>query len=316
MTATLRPFQVACIEDACSFVDGVAEADESGQVRAGVERRRLYSAPTGSGKTMIAVTIQKRLVAAGIEAWVVTPSLEIARGFLREHGVPLAEQPLADEALFDLAEKHRVSTPTRLRNRCVDGRREVPDVWLVDEVHHAIEDNEVSGCNFHLGPASVWIGFTATPYRGTPLGTKALRDAWGDPWMLLTFPEAAAAGICEIPRVEIVPLVDDDLIKVVGGEFQDKAASAAVLSKVDALAGVVARYWQRPMNCDGHFDVPTMVSVPSTDCVGELVSALDRLRIDAHPVTQASNAETRARAFGSTRCSARRTRTTGRPNRF
>jgi hypothetical protein len=84
----------------------------------------------------------------------------------------------------------------------------------------------------------------------------------------------------------------------VGGEFQDRAASAAVVSKVDALAAIVARYWALDDAC-GRFDVPTMVSVPSTDCVGELVSALDRLGIDAHPVTQASNAEARARAYAA-----------------
>jgi hypothetical protein len=183
-----------------------------------------------------------------------------------------------------------------MRNRCLDGRREIPDVWIVDEVHHAIEGNEVSGCNFNLGPASVWIGFTATPYRGSPVGTKQLRDAWGDPFLLLTYPEAVAEGACVVPTVEIVPLIDDDLVKIVGGEFQDRAASAAVVSKVDALAAIVARYVSPP---DRVFDVPTMVSVPSTDCVGELVSALDRLGIDAHPLTQATAPAARAAAFAA-----------------
>ena len=291
MSHRLRPYQAACVGDALHFVDSVAAADEEGRVCAGAERRRLYAAPTGSGKTLVAVTIQKALVAAGLDAWVVTPSLEIARGFLREHGIPLDEQPTADEAVDELAATVRVATPTRMRNRCLDGRREVPDVWIVDEVHHAIEGNEVSGCNFNLAPGAVWIGFTATPYRGSPAGTKALRDAWGDPFLLLTYPEAVAEGACVVPSVEIVPLIDDDLVKIVGGEFQDKAASAAVTSKVDALAAIVARYWS------GSFDVPTMVSVPSTDCVGELVSALDRLGIDAHPVTQNTKPADRQRAF-------------------
>ena len=268
-----------------------------------------YTLTHNSGKGFIMATIHRTLREHQIDSMIVTPSLEIARGILANYfGVKNA--PTGDESFFDLAMTFGVGTPTRLRNRMIDGRVAVPDVILVDEVHHAIEDSEVAGCNFSLGPASVWLGFTATPYRGTPAGTKALRDAWGDPFLLLTYPEAVAEGACVVPSVEIVPLVDDDLVKIVGGEFQDKAASAAVASKVDALAAIVARYAPEREPAEGSvtratrsFDLPTMVSVPSTDCVGELVSALDRLGIDAYPITQATNAEGRARAFAA--CKAR-----------
>ena len=48
MTApVLRPYQKLCVDDALAFVSSIAEADETGQVRAGVDRRRLYAAPTG-----------------------------------------------------------------------------------------------------------------------------------------------------------------------------------------------------------------------------------------------------------------------------
>ena len=300
----LRDYQTACLADALAFFDEVAKADEEGRVMAGVERRRAYAAPTGTGKTLTATAILLTLRAGGADAWVVTPSLEIARGFLRAQGVADADMPTGDEALFDLAEKHHVSTPTRMRNRVADGRKEVPDVWIVDELHHAIEGNEVSGCNFNMGPASVWIGFTATPYRGTPAGTQALREAWGEPILLLTYPEAVAQGACVVPNVEVVPLLDDDLVQVRGGEFVDKSASKEVVSRVEALASLVASYAPPREPAEGsvtsavrHFDLPTLVAVPSTECVGALVEALDRLGVDAIPVTQSTTGEARLRAF-------------------
>ena len=303
----LRDYQQLCVGDALAFFDEVARADEEGRVMAGVERRRAYAAPTGTGKTLTATAILLALRAGGADAWVVTPSLEIARGFLRAQGVADVDMPTGDEALFDLAEQHHVSTPTRMRNRVADGRKEVPDVWIVDELHHAIEGNEVSGCNFNMGPASVWLGFTATPYRGTPAGTAALREAWGEPYLLLTFPEAVAQGACVVPTVEVVPLLDDDLVQVRGGEFVDKSASKEVVSRVEALASLIAKWWGHgapgpypgccPITAPQHMDLPTLVAVPSTECVGALVEALDRLGVDAIGVTQSTTGEARLRAF-------------------
>ena len=293
----LRDYQQLCVGDALAFFDEVAKADEEGRVMAGVERRRAYAAPTGTGKTLTATAILLALRAGGADAWVVTPSLEIARGFLRAQGVADADMPTGDEALFDLAEKHHVSTPTRMRNRVADGRKEVPDAWIVDELHHAIEGNEVSGCNFNMAPASVWIGFTATPYRGTPAGTQALREAWGEPILLLTYPEAVAQGACVVPTVEVVPLLDDDLVQVRGGEFVDKSASKEVVSRVEALASLVASYATPAVIARRYFDLPTLVAVPSTECVGALVEALDRLGVDAIPVTQSTTGEARLCAF-------------------
>ena len=294
----LRPFQATAVANACAFVCEVAEHDEW----TGKQRRRLFAAPTGSGKTLCELEILKWAVGAGLDAWIVTPSLEIVRGMLSQLGVE--NLPTGDDALADLAETHKISTPTRLRNRCLDGRKAVPDLWIVDEVHHAIEQNEVSGCNFALAPASAWIGFTATDYRGTPAGTAALREAWGEPVRLLTYPQAIEHGFVALPKVEVIPLLDDDHVKIVNGEFQEKAASKAVVDKIGALAALIAR-WAQPnpssSPTDGFekrwLDTPTCVAVPSTDAVGSLVSALDALGVDSVPVTQSTKPADRVAAF-------------------
>ena len=291
----LRSYQTACVGDALAFFDSIAEADERGEVVEGVARRRLYAAPTGSGKSLCMLAVQKALLEGGVDTWIVTPSAEIVRGFLRGKGV--TDAPSGDEALFDLAEAHWISTPTRIRNRCLDGRYKVPDVWLLDEAHHSWEGGEVSGTNFNLGPASVWLAWTATPFRGSPAGTKALAEAWGDTYALLTYPEAIAEGAVALPSVEVVPLLDDDLVTVRGGEFVDKSASKETASRVELLASLVKRYSTAPMIAKRYFDVPTMVAVPSTECVGLLVEALDRHGVDAVPVTQNTASEARLRAF-------------------
>lgn len=293
MTKTLRPFQATAVANACAFVCEVADHDEW----TGKQRRRLFAAPTGSGKTLCELEILKWAVGAGLDAWIVTPSLEIVRGMLSQVGVDTL--PTDDEKLADLAETHKISTPTRLRNRCLDGRKAVPDLWIVDEVHHAIEQNEVSGCNFSMAPASAWIGFTATDYRGTPAGTAALREAWGEPVRLLTYPQAIEHGFVALPKVEVIPLLDDDTCKIVNGEFQEKSTSKAVVDKIGALAAILARWWspQRGGSGPGEMDTPTCVSVPSDDAVGSLVSALDALGVDSVPVTQATKPADRVAAF-------------------
>ena len=288
----LRSYQALCLGDAIDFYNRVADADEAGRVCAGVDRRRAYAAPTGTGKGFIMATLLTRFREGGIDAVILTPSLEIVRGFLANYLAPGVELPTSDDKLFDLGMTYGIGTPTRIMNRMVDGRLAVPDVLLVDEVHHAVEGNEVSGANFNMAPASVWFGFTATPFRGTPQGTQALREAWGEVYLLATFPEAVAQGACVVPNVEVVPLLDDDLVQVRGGEFVDKSASKEVVSRVEALASLVASYATA-----GTFDLPTLVAVPSTECVGALVEALDRLGVDAIPVTQSTTGEARLRAF-------------------
>ena len=112
----------------------------------------------------------------------------------------------------------------------------------------------MSGDLFAICPSAAWIGFTATPYRGTPAGTVALREAWGEPTLVLSVPDAIEEGACMLPRFEIKPLLDDDKVKVVNGEFQIKASEKAWGSRIEDLARLVASYWTDAL------DTPTAVT--------------------------------------------------------
>lgn len=307
----LRPYQQALVSDACAFVEVVLN-DVPNDAPA-TQRRRLYSCPTGTGKTHAQLAILKILRASGVDAWAFTPSIDVLRGYLERCGVPRnVLDSASEERLANMGEDIYCTTPTRAQNRILAAVRGVPEVVLYDEVHHAIENNDVSGTLFALGALTVWLGFTATPYRATPRATAELEAAWPDQVDVLTIPEAVAAGYWALPTFEVVGLVDDDEVKVAGGDFQSKAAGTLVGSRITAIAELVqARLFadvarepapgSEVAPVGGLAWVPTAITVPNTEAAGLLVEALDRLGIPARRVGQDTSARDRGLAYAECR---------------
>ena len=266
-------------------VELLPEADYFGWEVDGDHRYLLddFTLTHNSGKSAAMRALQAAVRAGGLECAILTPSLEIVRGFLG----PLAPADASDEALAAAGAAAGVTTHTRLQNAVLRGEATIPDVLLVDEVHHWIEGNSVPATLFAVAPESVWIGFTATPFRGTPQGTHDLRSQWGEPQILLTLPDAIREGFCSLPKMRVVPLVDDDQVKVANGEFVAKSASAAVSSRIGALAGLIRDLPKRP----------TVVAVPSTEVAGLLVEELDREGVDACAILQHTKPQDRLAAF-------------------
>ncbi len=260
-------------------------------VRLGVEHaegkgfpRKLLASPTGTGKSWILLTMQSRLPGS----WILTPRLEIARGFLEKlgHEVPRSEGKLAAKCL-----EHKITTPTRFRNMLEQGH-EAPRVVLMDEVHHAVDSATTTGDLFALLPAARWIGLTATPFRGTPRGTAQLVADWGEPEVLLTVLQAIEAGYMARPTFDVVPLFDDDQLEVVNGEFVVVEAEQSLLSELEALAALVVEERVGP----------TAVAVPGSNIAAELRSRLALLGVRADWVNQATPTSERADAYA--RCKA------------
>ena len=277
----LRGYQEAVVADAFSHLREIGSEDPP--------TRTLYASPTGTGKGTIQLALLKELRALGVNAWIVTPSLEVLRGYVDRCGGNSAEVTSAD-ALAHLGQQIYVTTPTRLQNRVLAGTRGMPSVVIVDEVHHAVETNSVSGTLFALAPNADWIGFTATPYRGTPKGCAQLRADWGEPIVVLTIPEAVEQGYMALPTFEVVPLVDDDQITFRNGRFVTRSASKIVSSRMEGIAGVVLQ------RLDG---VPTAVTVPSSETAGALVEALGRLDVNASWIHQGTPAAERSAAYAA-----------------
>ncbi len=282
---TLRDYQQDVIEDALIQYD------------LNPHGRTLYSSPCGTGKGTIELALLKTFRERERDAWILTPSLEVLRGFLERTGADKTQlESASGDKLAALGEFIYVTTPTRLRNRVLNGDCGMPEVIIYDEVHHAIEGNEVSGTLFAIAPDACWFGFTATPYRGSPRSTQALRDAWGEPCVVMDIPEAAADGWITLPTFEVVPLVDDDRIKVVNGKFQVKSANAETKSRIDALADLVEERW-RLHGIPRAERLPTCITVPSSDAAEWLCWALEIRGTRAHWVSAKTPAKDRATAY-------------------
>ena len=230
-------------------------------------RRRLASAPCGTGKGTIQLEIQRKLTTLSLDTWILTPSLEVIRGLLERQGLDYS---------IKAAEQQKITTTTRFTNRLLSGEYFSPDVVIADECHHNIEEGVVTGTIAKTCPDMTWLGYTATPYRGTPLGTHRLHEFWGNPVEILNLGRAAKRRFLSLPLFEIKPVFDDDQIKVVGGEFQAKSASKAFGACAETLARAIDKRG---------LDRPTAVSVPTSDAAQMLCNALKMPAIWIHAKT-------------------------------
>lgn len=233
MKFTPHPFQKLAIEHASSFLLSAQRGDKN-----------LYDAPTGTGKSVIELFVQE---ATG--AWIVTPREEIIDGLLDKLGVD------GDwKAAFD----RRICTPIRLRNRLLNGELEPPAALIFDEGHHhSAETWQQITLLCGMAPS---VAFTATPFRGSPRSTREFLDFWGDPIHIISYPEAQHLGYISLPTFQMLPLVDDDEVAVVNGEFEVTGVTAAYSSRLAELAAYASRWW------DGHdYDRPTIFSFPSSE---------------------------------------------------
>ena len=271
MLLELRDYQQDAVQRAEDFFRSASRGD-----------RLLFSAPTGTGKSVVELALLTG------DRYIVTPRLEIVAGMLEKLGV---EVPASDEKIAQAGQERGIWTPIRLRNKLVRGEVPQPSGLVFDEVHHAEADSW--GELIALSGNPPCVGFTASPFRGTPRGTSALRKEWGEPVLLITLRDAVRRGYCALPTCRIVPLVDDDIIKVTStGEFDVRSATETCASRVGEVVKMIGGFW------DGTtYDRPTMLAVPSTEAVGLFVDALRAAGYSACGITADSSRADRQSGF-------------------
>jgi superfamily II DNA or RNA helicase len=267
-------------------VDYVADLIESNETT-----WNLFSAPTGTGKSVIELKTLERKP-GGI---LITPRLEIISGMMEKLGHYVED--MSDTELVASSWEYGIITPIRLRNLLAAGNvRQFPRYLIVDESHHDAAETYQDIAMYLNGILK--IGLTATPYRGTPKGTAELLSQWGNKVNeIISLRDAVESGYCVMPTPVIWPMLDDDLISVTGGEFKVSTTTAMVSDTLVALVDRIKPFYSAREHL---YDKPTMIAVPSTDAVNQLMAVLRGAGLPAMSVTQATSRHDRSVAFRST----------------
>ena len=242
-----RRFQVVAADHAEKFLRNASQS-----------AKQLYAAPTGVGKSVVERLVQERL---GPTCWIVSPREEIIAGIMDK--AELSGDPMS----------HSMATPIVLRNRLLTGAVRHPEYLVVDESHHHnAETYQQLDLLTGLAPA---VGYTATPYRGTPRGTAEFLERWGKPLWLITYAEAQAEGFISMPEFKVMPLVDDDIVDVRGGEFEVTSINAATVDRLGDMAEK-CRDWY-----SDRWDRATVFAMPSSAVCIRMQQELGRRGIPA-----------------------------------
>jgi len=207
----------------------------------------LFSSPTGSGKGLCEAALLE--LAPG--AVVTTPNQQIACGILEKLTGDGGVWDLSDAGQQRACERARIYTDLRAKNLAAEGRLTC-DGLIRDEAHHGINDTHESLADLLGHPPHV--GFTATPYRGTPAGTDELHKLYpGGVFVVATIKACVEKGYISLPEFTTLPLLDDETIDVKDGEFVVKSVESAIRSRTGQLIEVLngrfdrdASRWVRP----------------------------------------------------------------------
>lgn len=248
-----RPFQVSAVDHAETFLRNASPG-----------AKQLYAAPTGVGKSVVERLLQERLP----ESWIISPREEIIAGIMDK--AELTGDPM----------DHCMTTPIVLRNRLLTGSVRHPKYLIIDESHHHnAETYQQLDLLTGLVPA---VGYTATPYRGTPKGTKEFLDKWGKPLWLITYAEAITEGFISMPKFQMLPLIDDDIVDIKGGEFEVTSINAATMDRLGDMAEHCRQWYTN------HWDRATVFAMPSTSACIRIQQELGKRGLPATII----NAET------------------------
>jgi DNA repair protein RadD len=210
--------------------------------RAAGKRRIILVAPTGSGKTVIAGEVIRRVVADGGHILVLAHRREIIGQISRKlsdigiaHGIIQAGEPTDDGARVQVASIQTLHSRAIRRNKM-----ELPpaDLIVVDETHHA------TARTWHkiiaAYPDAVLLGLTATPCRGDGRGLGGIFEA------LIECPqvqELIDQGFLVGTRVYAPTLPDLKGLKVKAGDWIE--SQLAERMDQPKLVGDIVSHWHR-----------------------------------------------------------------------
>jgi superfamily II DNA or RNA helicase len=258
----------------------------------------LFSSPTGTGKSIMELMVLSEVP----DSIMITPRLEIIAGMLQK--LNDYDPQWNDIQLVKRSwERYGIITPIRLRNILARGEMDfMPSCLIIDESHHSSAETYVDISMYLNGCPR--LGFTATPFRGTPKQTQAFHKQWGDTVnQVLSLADAVEMGFYQIPEVTIWPLIDDDTIDVTAGDFKVKHVEKKlqdcydlIVSNCEAFSALVPNTHTNYGTMVG-WDMPTIFAMPETESVRRLHAAFQSANIPTVVVTQETSRSDRIKAF-------------------
>jgi len=211
----LRPYQRTAID----------------RIKAALDRRPILVAPTGSGKTVMAVALVREL---GLPALWLAHRKELidqAAEHLRAHGL----WPSIIKAGYPterLAQVQVASVQTLVR-------RAMPPAGMivVDECHHATSGGYQTILEHY--PRTPTVGLTATPFR---LDGRGLGDVFGEIVIAAYTDDLCAAGYLHAPRVFAGRAPDLRGAKILAGDYS--ARDLAERTNRRDLTGNIVETWR------------------------------------------------------------------------
>lgn len=215
-------------------------------VLAARDRRPILVAPTGSGKTVMAVAAATQI--GGRTLWLAHRSelisqaaqhLTAAGAWVGIIKAGIAPNPLAPVQV--------ASVQTLVRRDLVPA-----DMVVIDECHHVAADTYRTILDAY--PRAVMLGLTATPFR---LDGRGLGDLFGTIIVAATPRELCERGILHAPRVWAPSAPDLRGVRVAGGDYNLSDLAERVIRK--KLIGDIIRTWRR--HADGRRTVAFAVNI-------------------------------------------------------
>lgn len=195
-----------------------------------LHRRPILVAPTGSGKTIMAVALTERI--GGRTLWLAhrRELIEQAARHLEASGAMVgiikagvAPSPLANVQVASVATLVRRAMPPA-------------DLVVCDECHHVTADSYQTILGAY--PRTPVLGLTATPFR---LDGRGLGDLFGEIVVAATPAELCERGVLHAPRVWAARTPDLRGVKVTGGDYNLGALSERVNDT--KLTGNIVQTW-------------------------------------------------------------------------
>lgn len=187
---------------------------------------KLFYSPTGTGKSYMQMLIKEELKKYQRSCCILVTRISIMRGFLEMMGVNLNGMNLY--SIIATGEAYDIYTYTRYRNEIMNNELMHYDVIQVDEAHHWMLSNTVPYEIEEMERGSIFLGWTATPYRCNATEQREFEDLWKKPYNCIEIEKALAKGYWVMPECKVIPLLDNSNFKIKNGEFDNVQVEQAI----------------------------------------------------------------------------------------